>query len=479
MASLVELDQRSETTLAKYRSVQDKFGEFCRRRGIVKVTGICRKNLEDYIAHINGQRQTTKGREYAYATVNSEVTIIKQFANFLKEEGFVPERFRLKFPLSKPAENWRYCFTERQFGAMLELAKSQPRTEWLYPVIYSLGLTGLRVNELRGLRLTDICWESQQIVLKEERYSQRIQGGEVRRLKGKKSRSLPILPELLPILKSLPRHPDGFLFHARSGTRIRDRRVLESLQKHIIAPLAPQFPTPVGELGFADGVTHGFRHFFCSAMANRGVPEHMIMSWLGHRSSRMVRHYYTLHSEVARAAVPDIRIVPTAVAAGSPKAARVLTGDPQDACRDAQEERRKRTTKADPAQSMQPIDALKSVNQGSSRKTLLRNALREGLKSERRGGDSNPRYPCGYTGFRNRRVRPLCHLSGQDYRLADRESGLVASERRNSSSNTTRILLHRAPRVLATHDSRHRLRPLTRCVTQSNRSPDQGKTRRP
>jgi hypothetical protein len=31
---------------------------------------------------------------------------------------------------------------------------------------------------------------------------------------------------------------------------------------------------------------------------------------------------------------------------------------------------------------------------------------------QRRGGDSNSRYPCGQTGFRNRRIQPLCHLSG-------------------------------------------------------------------
>src|SRR5688572_2909654 len=29
----------------------------------------------------------------------------------------------------------------------------------------------------------------------------------------------------------------------------------------------------------------------------------------------------------------------------------------------------------------------------------------------RRGWDSNPRYACAYSGFRDRRVQPLCHLS--------------------------------------------------------------------
>jgi hypothetical protein len=30
----------------------------------------------------------------------------------------------------------------------------------------------------------------------------------------------------------------------------------------------------------------------------------------------------------------------------------------------------------------------------------------------RRGWDSNPRYPCEYSAFRVRCIRPLCHLSG-------------------------------------------------------------------
>jgi hypothetical protein len=29
----------------------------------------------------------------------------------------------------------------------------------------------------------------------------------------------------------------------------------------------------------------------------------------------------------------------------------------------------------------------------------------------RRGWDSNPRYPCGYTGFQDRGNQPLCHPS--------------------------------------------------------------------
>ena len=60
------------------------------------------------------------------------------------------------------------------------------------------------------------------------------------------------------------------------------------------------FPTPEGEIGFADGRLHSFRHYFCSYCANAGTPERVVMAWLGQQSSRMVQHYYHLHDEEAQ-----------------------------------------------------------------------------------------------------------------------------------------------------------------------------------
>jgi integrase len=59
--------------------------------------------------------------------------------------------------------------------------------------------------------------------------------------------------------------------------------------------LADEFPTPDGEVGFVHGRLHSFRHFFCSTCANRGVPEQVVMSWLGHQQSAVLRVYYHLH----------------------------------------------------------------------------------------------------------------------------------------------------------------------------------------
>ena len=40
--------------------------------------------------------------------------------------------------------------------------------------------------------------------------------------------------------------------------------MLEALKKHVIKPLEKEFPTPMGETGFANGTIHGFLRYSCS-----------------------------------------------------------------------------------------------------------------------------------------------------------------------------------------------------------------------
>ena len=47
------------------------------------------------------------------------------------------------------------------------------------------------------------------------------------------------------------------------------------------------------------GGLHSFRHYSCSVSANSGVPELVVMRWLGHRNSDMVKRYYHLHDQDA------------------------------------------------------------------------------------------------------------------------------------------------------------------------------------
>ena len=78
--------------------------------------------------------------------------------------------------------------------------------------------------------------------------------------------------------------------------------------RKVIEPLSKKFPDPTGGKGFSAGRLHSFRHAFCSTCANQNVPERMVMQWLGHQDSAMIRHYYHLHDEEARRRMDQLNL---------------------------------------------------------------------------------------------------------------------------------------------------------------------------
>jgi integrase len=54
------------------------------------------------------------------------------------------------------------------------------------------------------------------------------------------------------------------------------------------------------DIGFEHGRLHSFRHFFCSQCFVSGASEGEIKEWLGHADSKMVEHYRHLRSEDAQ-----------------------------------------------------------------------------------------------------------------------------------------------------------------------------------
>ena len=84
---------------------------------------------------------------------------------------------------------------------------------------------------------------------------------------------------------------------------IRDRpdTVRNILVREVINKLSHRFSKKfTGQRSFEDGRLHSLRHYFCSVCANTGIPERIVMEWLGHADSEMVRHYYHLNDEESR-----------------------------------------------------------------------------------------------------------------------------------------------------------------------------------
>ena len=93
---------------------------------------------------------------------------------------------------------------------------------------------------------------------------------------------------------------EGNVFRAPKGGPLLANNVRQALIEKVIVPLSAKFPSSENEIGLKDGRLHSFRHFFCTECANSGVPEQVIMRWLRHQSSTMIRRYYHLHDEEAQ-----------------------------------------------------------------------------------------------------------------------------------------------------------------------------------
>jgi integrase len=234
---------------------------------------------------------------YAPATLYIEINTVKQAIKWLIGEGLLPKSAKITLAVKKPGDNDAFCYTPDQVDAILEQAFGDPELLWLGNALVGLVYTGLRIGELAQIRWPAIDLDKKVMRIIDNRGSTAKADDLVEMsTKTHRSRSLPIHPELLKVLERIPRHADGRVFHGPCGGILKPDIVRRTLIDSV-TPLKSKFPGQPGFRGFADGRLHTFRHFFCSKCAADGVPEQVVMRWLGHTTSRMVQHYYHLHDE--------------------------------------------------------------------------------------------------------------------------------------------------------------------------------------
>jgi len=281
-----------QSTQKRYRTVFDKFIPFATSRGVTVWNGVTANVLTEYAAHLHSEG-------YAHKTLVNELTTLKQAVKWMVTAGHLNDASPIELPLRKAESERAYCYRPQEVEAMADRCRTHAKLEWLADVIVALACTGFRIAELASLRWADVNLESGQLEITDETGRQVQSNGDRRELKSGRSRTFPIHPDLLCVLKRLPRR-DCYIFHGPRGGRLKPDTVRQALIRDVIEPLSEKFPAAEDERGFKDGRLHSFRHYFCSTCANNGVPERMVMDWLGHADSEMIRHYYHLHDEEAR-----------------------------------------------------------------------------------------------------------------------------------------------------------------------------------
>ena len=294
------------STLKKYKSHLDKLIPYLESRGVHNWNDVTRQALTDYASFLKaGGPASSKVKSYADKSICNELTFAKQLIKWLIEAGHLPGMEPIIMKLRKAESQRPYCWRSEEVAAMTTHCRELQTRHWLGDVIVALACTGLRISELAGLKWSDVDLEGGMISLVDETNRAQRDDQEKRRLKTGRSRGFPLHASLLEILRRRERQ-GRFVFRGPREGRLKPDTVRRVLIRDVLMPLSVNFPTPEGQQGFADGRLHSFRHYFCSTCANNGVPEQMLMSWLGHRDSDMVKHYYHLHDGESRRRMNEI-----------------------------------------------------------------------------------------------------------------------------------------------------------------------------
>ncbi len=277
----------SAKTRARYRAVLDKF------RNSLDKSGINRWNAVNE-AHVSAYLRGLQRQGYADATLYLEAVTILQVLKFLVGQEHIRRECLFHLKLKKPDGTSSYCYRGEEVAAMISVCQEDPSLGWMADVIQALYQTGMRIGELATLRHSDLDFERNLIRLTNDRGRRALTRSDRRVTKNRRDRCFPMTVDLRAVLQRQARTQDGFVFHGPRGGRLKPDTVRNIFVAKVIAPLVDRFPSSDGEIGFADGRLHSFRHAFCSRCANDGVPERVVMSWLGHSSSKVTNIYYHL-----------------------------------------------------------------------------------------------------------------------------------------------------------------------------------------
>lgn len=281
-------------TAQRDKPVFDKSAEFATGAGVRYWQHVTKDVLSRY-------GKWLEDRDYHDKTQYIELTVLKQALKWMIEDELLPATNNFRLPLKKPTGTSTYCYTPEQVRAIIAHCRADDGLHWLADVVVALSFTGLRISELAALRWSDIDLDKSLVSLTDtNRRSRKSKRHEARSTKSHRDRTLPIHGELRPILERLSHLPDGRVFHGPLGGKIKPDTVRNVLTREVLTPLAETFPAVADAPGISAGRLHSFRHFFCSMSANNGVPEQMLMAFLGHRDSEMIRHYYHMQQDEAR-----------------------------------------------------------------------------------------------------------------------------------------------------------------------------------
>lgn len=258
---------RQVTTITRYKGVFKNFVTFCNSKSITKIEKLDQRLLNQY--------RMERANKVKDSTRYYESERLMEFGLYLVSEGILSSPPFSLAKVRKPTKEPLPWFTLSDVEAILNIA-DQKDSE----IFETLAFTGLRIGEIRRLKWSDIDFNNGTLTVLSTLKNP---------TKNKASRIVPLHIRVLKVLSKAKRnsefvftasasakHPNGDGQINKNGLSIRLKKICKKIS--------------------IKGCLHSFRKFFCSYMANKGVPVLTLKEWTGHKDIKvLVNSYYKLH----------------------------------------------------------------------------------------------------------------------------------------------------------------------------------------
>jgi integrase len=271
--AFVAMEGRALNTRARYAAELRTFLNFCEARKITRLSRVMPLVVDAYRAE---RRKTCSP-----STVFMETMVVRQLLRWCQSRRLIAVNPLAGYRVPKVISKKRPSPKLEDVRAILSVAP--PR---LQRILATLAFAGLRIGELRQLRVDDVDLTEGWI---------RVESREGAETKTHRSRKIPIHPVLREILKEQRSSGPWFFRTARSGVNPEDsqpiapRKINKQFQR---AAAAMGLPVGLKDNGYT---IHSLRHFFETFTVNSRIPQPVVDTWMGHQGVRsMGKVYYEL-----------------------------------------------------------------------------------------------------------------------------------------------------------------------------------------
>ncbi|MCU9602107.1 tyrosine-type recombinase/integrase [Pallidibacillus thermolactis] len=218
-----------------------------------------------------------KNKGIKAVSINSRLRAIRAFFNFLESHNYIKINPMKNIKLLKDRKRIVETFDMKQIKALLNACDIRTFVGFRDRTIMLFLLeTGVRVNELIGIKVTDIIW-SQKIV-------------RIRNTKGGYERFVPVQNKMIDQLKKYVtirgQVDTDYLFITQDNTPMSKRQVQNRIKHY-------------GEMAKIKNVRcspHTFRHTFAKLSVMNGANAFQLQAILGHSTMEVTKMYVNLFS---------------------------------------------------------------------------------------------------------------------------------------------------------------------------------------